>query len=199
MGMAWRGITHCYRCGTTLADNEFYTCKNCERIEKEEEEKEMRDLGSLCDDYDERFNKEVENELNKKDTRKMAKAFKKAGISIDNKELEDLMRRIIQEELDKREKEDDNKKSRAILRCGHLALCYKTFIDRTGKDDEIEICMWNDDFTNSWTIASFEYEPEENCYKLESCGDRLNDNNIGWMDFGILVKKGYEILNDYID
>ena len=198
MGMALRGVTHCYRCGTTLADNEFHTCKNCERIEKEEEEKEMRDLGSLCDDYDERFNKEVENELNKKDVKKMVKSFKKAGTSISNKELEDLMRRIIQEELDRREKEDD-KKDYEILRSGRLSLCYKTFIDRTGEEDEIEICMWDKKFTNRWTIASFEYEPEYNCYKLESCGERLNDSNINWMDFGVLVKKGYEILDDFID
>ena len=158
----------------------------------------MRDLGSLCDDYNERFNKEVENELNKKDTRKMAKAFKKAGISIDNKELKNLIREVIAEIQE--EQENEMLHDYEIKRIGHLSLGYVySGISKAFHEDAIEICKWNDDFTNRWTIAFFEYEPEEKCYKLESCGDRLNDSDINWTDFGVLVKKGYEILDDYID
>ena len=48
MGMAWRGITHCRRCGTTLADNEFCICSSCKREEEEKEkEKNIQDENKI--------------------------------------------------------------------------------------------------------------------------------------------------------
>lgn len=36
MGLAYRGLTHCDRCGSPLKDNEFVTCKSCSEREKSE-------------------------------------------------------------------------------------------------------------------------------------------------------------------
>lgn len=41
MGMAMRGITHCYECGTTLRDGEFHICDSCRQKEKEEQQKQQ--------------------------------------------------------------------------------------------------------------------------------------------------------------
>ncbi len=91
----------------------------------------------------------------------------------------------------------DNLKDYEIDRVGNLSLCYKTFIHRKCKDDEIEISMWDENFQSRWTIASFDKDEECDCYCLNSCVDRLNDKKINWQDFGELVKKGYEFLGAY--
>lgn len=37
MGLAYRGLTHCDRCGSPLKDNEFVTCKACREEEQKKE------------------------------------------------------------------------------------------------------------------------------------------------------------------
>lgn len=100
---------------------------------------------------------------------------------------------MINESSDKK----DNLKDYEIDRVGNLSLCYKTFIHRKCKDDEIEISMWDENFQSRWTIASFDKDEKCDCYRLNSCLDRLNDKKINWQDFGELVKKGYEFLGAY--
>lgn len=79
-----------------------------------------------------------------------------------------------------------------IERIGVLALGYKTFLDREAREDEIEICMWDNDFTHRWTIASFDYNEKEESYYL--VGSEYLVDIKDWNAFGKLVKKGYEIL-----
>lgn len=80
-----------------------------------------------------------------------------------------------------------------IKRIGNLGLCYKTFIGKEAGEKDLEICAFNSDGTR-YTIASFSHELEENCYLLNSCGDRLKNQNIDWQAFGELVKLAYERL-----
>lgn len=42
MGLAYRGLTHCDRCGNPLKDNEFVTCKSCLEKEKSEANVKMK-------------------------------------------------------------------------------------------------------------------------------------------------------------
>lgn len=84
-----------------------------------------------------------------------------------------------------------------IERKGRLSLSYKTFFNKKANKDDIEICMWDKRFKYRWTIASFDYYEKEMCYQLISCCDRLNDEDINWSDFGILVQAGYKHLGDY--
>lgn len=58
----------------------------------------------------------------------------------------------------------------------------------------LEICLWDINGTYKWVIALFRYNSEYDHYTIESCGDRLDEKRIDWVTFGILVKKGYEIL-----
>ena len=81
---------------------------------------------------------------------------------------------------------------------GNLSLSYKTFIGKEAKEDDLEICQWNLKEGCKWTIASFEYDEEYNCYALNSCLNRLDDKNIDWEVFGLLVKKAYKILNNVL-
>lgn len=100
-------------------------------------------------------------------------------------------------EEDKNEKTlDIRKKDGDILKIGNLSLGYVTFIGKEAKEDDLEICQWDLKENYKWTIASFDYNAEYKRYELNSCLDRLNDKNINWKDFGELVQKGYEILND---
>lgn len=92
------------------------------------------------------------------------------------------------------EQKKDNLEDYEIDRVGNLSLCYKTFINRKHKNDEIEISMWDKDFQSRWTIASFDKDEEYDCYRLNSCLDRLNEEKLNWQDFGELVKKGYKFL-----
>ena len=75
-----------------------------------------------------------------------------------------------------------------------LGLCYKTYINKKAEPDEIEICKFNSDGTR-YTIASFDYDEDEECYCLNSCCDRLKID-INWTIFGSLVKQGYEMLKE---
>ena len=84
-----------------------------------------------------------------------------------------------------------------IKRLGRLVLGYKTFIGRKANEDEIEICMWDSDFTHKWTVASFEYNEKLNLYDLK--GSAYLRNVQDWIAFGTLVKEGFEILDDFID
>ena len=120
---------------------------------------------------------------------------------IGNEEFEKLIRNIVQEELNKKENAEEEmvEQNRDIFKLGNLSLCYKTFADNVPVfEDELEICKIEE---SGWkyTIASFDYDDEDNCYILNSCGDRLDDNNINWEDFGKLVKKGYEILDKLLE
>lgn len=81
-----------------------------------------------------------------------------------------------------------------LKRIGNLSVCYKTFISKKANLNEIDICMWNKDFTRRWTIASFEFDEHGFCYDLVSCGDRLTDKNINANDFFELVRWGYHYL-----
>lgn len=109
---------------------------------------------------------------------------------IDEEGLKELIKKI----LDEIKYEDEDYE---IIRIGHLALGYQTFIDREAKENEIEIYKWNEDFTSRWTIATFEYDEKEDFYILGSCGDRINDID-DWEAFGELVKTGYNILDNLV-
>lgn len=80
-----------------------------------------------------------------------------------------------------------------IKKIDGLALCYKSFIHKEATDKDLEICMFNKDGTR-YTIASFEYDEDEECYCLNSVVDRLNCKKIDWEVFGLLVLKGYKML-----
>ena len=88
-----------------------------------------------------------------------------------------------------------NSKPWQILRIDNLALCYKTFVGRETSEKDIEICAFNDDDTR-YTIASFDYNEKQDCYVLNSCCDRLNNEKIDWQVFGDLVIEGYKILEE---
>lgn len=40
MGLACRGVTHCSKCGMSLADNEFGICNSCKEKRKQERKQE---------------------------------------------------------------------------------------------------------------------------------------------------------------
>ena len=96
------------------------------------------------------------------------------------------------EDLDK-----ENKPKWLIKKIDDLALCYKTFINKEPSDNDLEICMFNNDGSR-YTIASFDFDYEEDCYCLNSCCNRLNSKRIDWEIFGLLVWKGYRILSNGI-
>lgn len=50
-----------------------------------------------------------------------------------------------------------------------------------------------------YTIASFDYNENDLCFELNSCCDRLKSKKIDWEVFGLLVQKGYKILNERCD
>ncbi len=79
-----------------------------------------------------------------------------------------------------------------IKRIGRLALGYQTFITRKAKEDEIEIYMWDEDFTHRWTVASFQYDENNDLYNLVG-SDYLVDIK-DWNAYGKLVKKGFKHL-----
>ena len=114
---------------------------------------------------------------------------------IDKTELKELIREVIRDE----EKTQITQEiyDYEIMRLGHLALGYKTFIGREATRDDIEIYEWSEDYTSRWTVASFEYDEDEEVYTLVSCGDRLSRID-DWEAFGILVQTGYDILNHLI-
>lgn len=109
---------------------------------------------------------------------------------VDEEGLKELIKKI----LDETKCED---KDYEIVRIGHLALGYQTFIGREADKDEIEIYEWSKDFTSRWTIASFEYDEKEEVYNVVSCGDRLSRID-DWGAFGELVKTGYNILDSLV-
>lgn len=82
-----------------------------------------------------------------------------------------------------------------IYRIGDYMLGYKVFIQRDAGKDEIEICRYDKDGKTRYTIASFDYNDDNETYEVRSCMDRLNDN-IDWDIFGKLVEIGYEHLLD---
>ena len=102
----------------------------------------------------------------------------------------------LKDEINKEKVDNVKRKNGDILKIGNLSLGYVTFIGKEAKEDDLEICQWDLKENYKWTIASFEYNEEYECYELNSCLSRLNDKNINWKDFGELVQKGYEILND---
>lgn len=109
---------------------------------------------------------------------------------VDEEGLKELIKKILDET---KYKDEDYE----IVRIGHLALGYQTFIGREADKDEIEIYEWNEDFTSRWTIATFEYDEKEAVYTLVSCGDRMS-NIDDWGAFGELVKTGYNILDSLV-
>ena len=85
-----------------------------------------------------------------------------------------------------------------IKKIDNLALCYKTFFNREATKKDLEICAFNSNGTR-YTIASFDWYADEMCWCLNSCCDRLNSKSLDWEVFGVLVLKGYKMLqNDYI-
>ena len=89
--------------------------------------------------------------------------------------------------------DSENKPDWLIKRIGNLGLCYKTFLHRKATKKDLEICMFDED-NSRYTIASFDYDEDEMCYCLNSCCNRLNSKRIDWEVFGLLVLKGYKIL-----
>ena len=86
-----------------------------------------------------------------------------------------------------------------IKRLNNLSLSYKAHIGREAKATDLKICIWtklDDGNEYKYTIASLNYDEEYDYYTLNSCLDRLDDENINWNDFGELVKEGYHILNE---
>lgn len=87
-----------------------------------------------------------------------------------------------------------------LARFGRISVAYKTFINNQLSEDDLELSLWDKDFKSRYTIASFERDFEDNDwmgYKLVSCGERLNDEDINYSDFGKAVKFAYKILNEY--
>ena len=82
-----------------------------------------------------------------------------------------------------------------IERIGNLGLCYKSFIGKDTTDKDLEICVFNNDGTR-YTIASFNYDDKEHYYSLDSCGNRLKNDDIDWRIFGELVRKAYKRLEE---
>lgn len=111
---------------------------------------------------------------------------------VDKEGLKELIKEVLRDE-----EKMETKYDYEIMKVGHLALGYKTFIGREAKEDEIEIYEWSKDFTSRWTIASFEYDEKEEIYNVVSCGDRLS-RITDWEAFGELVKTGYDLLNHLI-
>lgn len=111
---------------------------------------------------------------------------------VDEEGLKELIKEVLRDEEKMQEIYNYE-----IMRIGHLALGYQTFIDRKAKENEIEIYQWDKDYTSRWTVASFEYDEDEEVYTLVSCGDRLSRID-DWEAFGELVKTGYNILNSLV-
>lgn len=68
-------------------------------------------------------------------------------------------------------------------------------IQKTPNRYWLNIMQQSKDGTYYWVISGFDYDKEYELYQLNSIGDRLNDKEINWNDYGELVKLGYEILN----
>lgn len=78
-------------------------------------------------------------------------------------------------------------------RIKNLELCPNEYLD--GKEsDSLEICQWDETEKYKWTIASFEYNEKEDCFYIQECCDRLDDENFSWFDFGYLVRLGRKYL-----
>ena len=110
---------------------------------------------------------------------------------------EEELKKLIREVLNEEKYNNKDYLDYEIVRIGHLALGYQTFIDREAEDNEIEIYEWDENFTSRWTIASFEYDKKEETYDLVSCGDRISRVD-DWKAFGELVQTGYYVLNHLI-
>lgn len=76
---------------------------------------------------------------------------------------------------------------------GNIELCQKTILTRPVRSDEIEICLWGEDF--KWVVANFRYDIDYRVWYIESYGDRLNNPKINWEGFGKAVEYGYKYLN----
>lgn len=111
---------------------------------------------------------------------------------VDEEGLKELIKEVLRDEEKMQEIYDYE-----IMRLGHLALGYKTFIGKEATRDDIEIYEWSEDYTSRWTVASFEYDEDEEVYTLVSCGDRLSRID-DWEAFGELVKTGYNILDSLV-
>ena len=98
-----------------------------------------------------------------------------------------------------------------ILRVGNLALSYKNYVifSETGTDvpvmttrradasEGLDITKWITD-TCRYVIASFRYNHDEECWELNSIGDRIADEEMDWDAFGKLVRKAYRVLDGII-
>ena len=62
-------------------------------------------------------------------------------------------------------------------------------------EDGLEIYLWSEDFSNRWTIASFDLNKHENCFELNEVGDRLANPDINWEDLHKLYVFGRTILD----
>ena len=108
------------------------------------------------------------------------------------KQKEDILN--LENTLNKVKNDKTEKKKYEIKRIGRLALGYQTFINRKAKEDEIEICMWDEGFTHRWTIASFQYNENNDLYNLVGF-DYLVDIK-DWNAYGKLVKEGFKHLEN---
>ena len=108
------------------------------------------------------------------------------------KQRKDILR--LENTLNKVKNDKIEKKKYEIKRIGRLALSYQTLINRKAKEDEIEICMWDEDFTHRWTIASFQYDENNDLYNLVG-SDYLVDIK-DWNAYGKLVKEGFKHLEN---
>lgn len=77
-------------------------------------------------------------------------------------------------------------------RIGNIDIAIENTFD--GKRKYIMINQWAEDNSYKWGIAHFVYDEEYDVYELQGIGDRLNDKDINWHDFGCLVNLGYEWL-----
>ena len=62
-------------------------------------------------------------------------------------------------------------------------------------EDGLEIYLWSEDFSNCWTIASFDFNDHEKCFELNEVGDRLANPDINWEDLHKLYAFGRSILD----
>ena len=96
-----------------------------------------------------------------------------------------------------KDKSASDLKSFELARFGRISVAFN---NEKSKEDDIELSLWDEDFETRWTIASFEKDYDDDYwagYELKSCGNRLDDKDINYSDFGKAVQYAYKILNKY--
>lgn len=79
-----------------------------------------------------------------------------------------------------------------IKRLGDLALD----IQKSASRYWLNIMQKCKDRDSYYVICGFEYDDHEDCYDLQSVADRIVYKEVNWSNLEVLVKYGFELLND---